>query len=216
MENSDLPRDYIIDVECSPDGSVWFGSSAHQLGGLMHYDGHFELFTPENSILNQNLILGLKVNAAGELFCFSEGTVTECKVFKKDKRNRWQMLDEEMMFYWITAMDITSKSEVVVATDHSLSSCWGCYTNDVAIYRNGSWEILNPDFEMSFFNRMFVDKRDYIWSQSGSNSYSVYDGKKWHHSENGQIPETFIRSVKVDPNNNIWFCTQKGIYILNQ
>jgi len=220
MENSDLPRDYIIDVECSPDGSVWFGSSAHQLGGLMHYDGEFKLFTPENSILNQNLILGLKINSDGELFCFSEGTVTECKVFRRDKRKSWQMLDEEMMFYWIATMDITSKSEVVVATDHSLSSCAGCYTNEVAIYRDKQWEVLNRDFDMNFFNRMFVDKRDYIWSQGSKQgdyqSYFVYDGKEWHRSAKEQIPDVFIKSIKVDENNDIWFCTNEGIFILPQ
>ncbi|NQU53360.1 MAG: hypothetical protein HQ522_12570 [Bacteroidetes bacterium] len=71
-ENSGLLRDLIFDVQTSPDGSVWFSSSAHQLGGLMHYDGDFELFTPDNSIINHNLILGLKINAKGEVFFFQK------------------------------------------------------------------------------------------------------------------------------------------------
>jgi ligand-binding sensor domain-containing protein len=67
---------------------------------------------------------------------------------------------------------------------------------------------------------MFVDKRDYIWVQGSMpgdyQSYFVYDGRKWHRSKKDQLPDAFIYSVKVDPRNNIWFCTNNGIFILNQ
>ena len=219
-ENSGLPRDLIFDVETSPDGSVWFSSSAHQLGGLMHYDGDFELFTPDNSIINHNLILGLKINAKGEVYFFSGGTVTEAKVFKTDGKNKWSKLGGEVVFYWIAALDLTSKSEPVVVTDHSLSSCWSCYENEVVIYREGKWKVFERDFDIDFFNRMFIDKRDYIWVkgsvQGDYSGYFVFDGNEWHRSKEGQISEVFIKSVKVDKQNNIWFCTEEGIFILNQ
>lgn len=220
-ENSGLPRDFVFDVETAPDGSVWFSCSAHDLGGLMRYDGkNFTLFTPDNSPMNQNLVLGLKINAKGEVYFFSEGTVTEAKVFLTDGKNKWSKLGEEVVFYWIAALDLTSKSEPVVATDHSLSSCMGCYTNEVVIFRNGKWKVLEHDFDIDFFNRMFVDKRDYIWvqgtAQGDYSGYFVFDGKEWHRSKKGQIPEVFIKSVKVDENNHIWFCTNEGIFILNQ
>ncbi len=217
-ENSGLPRDLIFDVETSPDGSVWFSSSAHQLGGLMHYDGDFELFTPDNSIINHNLILGLKINTEGEVYFFSEGTITEAKVFKTDGQNKWSKLGGDVIFYWIATLDLTSKSEPVVVTDHSLSSCWGCYENEVAIYQGGKWKVFERNFDIDFFNRMFIDKRDYIWVQGSVQSdysgYFVFDGNEWHRSEEGQIPEGFIKSVKVDNQNNIWFCTTEGIFIL--
>lgn len=219
-ENSGLPRDLILDVETSPDGSVWFSSSAHQLGGLMHYDGQFELFTPENSPINQNLILGVKINAEGEVYFFSEGTVTEAKVFLTDGKNKWSKLGGEVVFYWIAALDLTSKSEPVVVTDHSLSSCMGCYENEVAIYQRGKWNVIEHDFDIHFFNRLFIDKRDYIWVQGSDqgdySGYFVFDGNEWHRSKKGQIPEVYIKSVKVDNQNNIWFCTEEGIFILNQ
>ncbi len=220
-QNAGLPRDLIIAVEAAPDGSVWFSSSAHQLGGLMHFDGKkFELFTPENSILNQNLVIDLKVDKNGNVFLSSEGTVTEAKVFMIDRNQNWKVLGGDVIFYWIAALDVNSKSEVVVATDHSLSSCMGCYENEVSIYQNGEWKKIDADFEMDYFNRMFVDKRDYIWVQGSLKgdyeSYFVFDGKDWHRSEKGQIPDAFIYSVKVDPQNNIWFCTNQGIYILKQ
>jgi len=221
-ENSGLPRDFIGTVEAAPDGSVWFSSSAHDLGGLMHYDGNeFELFTPENSILNQHVISDLKIDRKGNVIFTSEGTVTEAKVFMIDKRRRMTALGDDTEFYWIGALDVNSKSEAIVADDHSLSSCFGCYKDAVSIFRKGKWTKIEADFDLGFFfNRMFVDKRDYIWvqgSMKGENlRYFVFDGDEWHHSPQDMFSGAFIYSVKVDPHNNIWFCTNDGIYILNQ
>jgi len=221
VANAGLPRDLILAVETTPDGSVWFSSSAHRLGGLMHFDGKkFELFTPENSPLNQNLILDLKADKNGNIFLTSAGTVTQAKVFMIDNRKNWKVPGGETEFYWIASIDVNSKSEPVVATDHSLSSCMGCYSNDVVIFRGGKWEKLNKDFELSFFNRMFVDKRDFIWVQGSLdgdyNGYLVFDGKKWHRSKKDQIPDVFIHSVSVDLQNNLWFCSNEGIFVLKQ
>ena len=220
-ENSGLPRDLIIAVEAAPDGSVWFSSSAHKLGGLMHFDGEdFDLFTPENSILNQNLIIDLKIDRLGNVFFTSEGTVTEAKVFMIDQRRRMTALGGDTKFYWIGSLDVNSKSEVIIADDHSLSSCWGCYTDAISVYRNGKWTKIEADFDLGFLNRMFVDKRDYIWVQgsvkSDYHSYFVFDGDEWHRSPKDMFSDAFIHSVKVDPHNNIWFCTNDGIYILSQ
>jgi ligand-binding sensor domain-containing protein len=220
MQNSGLPRDVIIAVEAAPDGTVWFSCSAHMLGGLMHFDGKkFELFTPENSILNQNLVLDLKVDKQGNVFLSAEGTVGQSKIFMIDNRNRWTSLNDNG-FYWIGALDVNSKSEAIVADDHSLSSSRVGHDNAVYIYQNSKWNKLASDFELDFFNRLFVDKRDYIWVQGSKEgdyqSYFVYDGQDWHRSKKSQMPEDFVYSVKVDPYNNIWFCTNEGIYILNQ
>jgi hypothetical protein len=219
-ENSGLPRNLILDVETSPDGSVWFSSSAHQLGGLIQYDGDFKLFTPDNSPINQNLILGLKINAEGEVYFFSEGTVTEAKVFKTDGKTEWTKLGGDVVFYWISAFDLTSMSEPVVVTDHSLSSCGNCYENEVAIYQNGKWNVIERDFEINDFNKMTIDNRDYIWVQGtiqdNYSGYFVFDGDKWHKPEKNKLFDAYIRSVAVDKHNNIWFCTNNGIYILNQ
>lgn len=218
-QNSGLPRDLIIAVEAASDGSVWFSSSAHMLGGLMHFDGmDFELFTPENSILNQNLIIDLKIDRQGNVFFTSEGTVTQAKVFMIDQRRRMIALGGDTKFYWIGSFDVNSKSEAIVADDHSLSSCGGCYTNAVSIFRKGEWNKLEVDFDVHY--RMFVDKRDYIWVQGSKKgdyqSYFVFDGNEWHRSPKGLFNDAFIYSVKVDPHNNIWFCTNDGIFILNQ
>lgn len=220
-QNAELPRDLILAVEAAPDGSVWFSSSAHLLGGLMHFDGQkFELFTPENSIINQNLVFDLKADKKGNIFFTSEGTVTQAKVFRVDNKGNLTALGGDATFYWIASLDVTSKSEAVIATDHSLSSCSNCYTDAVSIYKKGKWNKVEADFTLDYFNRMFVDKRDYIWVQGSINgdyaSFFVFDGNEWHRSAKEQIPEAFIYSIKVDEQNNIWFCTNMGIYIIKQ
>jgi ligand-binding sensor domain-containing protein len=220
-ENSGLPRDYVHEVEVAPNRKVWFSSSAHKLGGLMCYDhGTFSLYTPENSMLNQNIIQNLKVDKDSRVYFVTLGTVGSAAVFRIDNQNNWKQLNEEISFYWISALNLTSDFEPVITTDHSLSSCMGCYENEVCLYQHGKWQIIKSDFEVGFFNRMFVDKRDYIWVQGSKQgdytSYFVYDGQNWHRSAEGQIPEVFIKSVKVDERNNIWFCTDEGIFILRQ
>jgi ligand-binding sensor domain-containing protein len=96
----------------------------------------------------------------------------------------------------------------------------GCYENEVFIYQNCKWQNMETDFEVEFSNRMFVDKRDYIWVQGSKqrdySGYFVYDGQNWHRSAEGQIPEVVIKGVSVDHQNNIWFCSDEGIFILRQ
>jgi hypothetical protein len=137
-----------------------------------------------------------------------------------DNHKNFTALGGDATFYWIGSLDVNSQSEAIVADDHSLSSCMGCYTNAIAIYRKGKWNKLEADFDVDYFNRMFVDKRDFIWVQGSINgdysSYFVFDGREWHRSKKDQFPDVLIYSVKVDPRNNIWFCTNDGIYILNQ
>jgi ligand-binding sensor domain-containing protein len=220
-ENAGLPRDYVNEVEVAPNGKVWFGSCAHNLGGLMCYDnGTFNLYTPENSIMNQHVIQNLKVDRDSRVYFASMGTVGSAAVFRIDNQNNWKQLNEEDGFYWVSAVDLISKIEPVLTTDHSLSSCMGCYENEVFIYQNGKWQIIKSDFEVGFFNRMFVDKRDFIWVQGSRqgdySGYFVYDSQNWHRSAEEQIPEVFIKSVKVDERNNIWFCSDEGIFILRQ
>lgn len=220
VKNSGLPRNTILDVEAAPDGTVWFSSSAHQLGGLMHFDGqHFELYTPENSILNQNLVLGLKVSEQNDLFCFTEGTVGNAKIFHRDNRGNWSAIEDN--FYWIASMDLTSKSEPVVLTDHSLSSCAGCYTDHVAIYKKGEWEIIDIEFLPNLLSQLLVDQRDYIWTQgwmlSGpTRPICVYNGEEWFYSGEGELDGVLVYSLAADPENNIWLCTNQGIFVLNQ
>lgn len=220
-ENAGLPRDYVNEVEVAPNGKIWFSSAAHNLGGLMYYDnGTFSLYTPENSMLNQNVIQNLKVDRESRAYFVSMGTVGNAAVFSIDNQNNWKQLGGDASFYWISALDLTSKDEPVLTTDHSLSSCAGCYENEVFIYKNGKWQKIEGNFDVGFFNRMFVDKRDFIWARGSKegdySSYFVYDGQNWHRSAEGQIPGVFIKAVNVDHQNNIWFCTDEGIFILRQ
>jgi hypothetical protein len=92
----------------------------------------------------------------------------------------------------------------------------------MAFFDGKKWEKLEVDFYFSILPRMIVDKRDYIWvygygNVEGNNpGYFVFDGQNWHRSAKGQIPQVFIKSVQIDERNNIWFCSDEGIFILRQ
>jgi hypothetical protein len=220
-ENAGLPRDYVNEVEVAPNGKVWFSSSAHNLGGLMCYDnGTFSLYTPENSILNQNVIQNLKVDRDSRVYFVTLGTVGSAAVYRIDNQNNWMQLGGDATFYWIMSLDLTTDSKVYITTDHSLSSCLGCYEDEILCFEDGKWRVLEKSFYQGMFNGFFIDKRNYIWIKGGiegsATNYFVFDGKEWHRSAEGQIPEVFIKSVKVDDQNNIWFCTDEGIFVLRQ
>jgi ligand-binding sensor domain-containing protein len=212
----------IQDVSVASDGRVWFGSAAHNLGGLMCYDnGTFSLYTPENSILNQHVIQNLEVDRDSRVYFASMGTVGSAAVFRIDNQNNWKQLGGESSFYWISNLAINSKGEAFVAIDYSLSSYSG-HENYMAFFDGKKWEKLEVDFYFSILPRMIVDKRDYIWvygygNVEGNNpGYFVFDGQNWHRSAKGQIPQVFIKSVQIDERNNIWFCSDEGIFILRQ
>lgn len=221
-ENAGLPRDYVNEVEVTPNGKVWFGSAAHNLGGLMCYDyGTFSLYTPENSILNQHVIQNLKVDKDSRVYFASMGTVGNSAVFRIDNQNNWKQLGEDGGFYWISSLAINSKGQAIVAVDFSLSS-YCCYENYMVFFDGEKWEKFETDFHFSILPRMFIDKRDYVWIygygtvEGDYPGYFVNNGRNWHRSAEGQIPEVFIKSVQVDDHNKIWFCTDEGIFILKQ
>ena len=45
---------------------------------------------------------------------------------------------------------------------------------------------------------------------------TIQDFHDYFYSILDQIPERYYKSVKVDNQNNIWFCTSEGIFILHQ
>ncbi len=220
--NSIIPRNYIHSLGVDSNNKVWFCSAAHDLGGVMSYDGRrFKLFSPENSLLNQHVIQNMKIDNNNNVYFHTQGTVGNTAVFKISNSGKWEQLgDHDASFYWLMSLDVTSDGKVFITTDHSLSSCFGCYTDEILYCESGNWKTLLTPFELGFISLMFLDKRDYVWithhRPNNYFSFYVFDGKEWHRSEEGQIPEFYYNDVKTDSKNNIWFCTRNGIFILKQ
>lgn len=218
MENSIIPRDYIPEVVVTSSGKVWFSSAAHDLGGLMNYDGrNFRLYTPENSIMNQHVIDNLKADGKNNVYFNTMGKVGMAAVFKSDSDGKLSQPGGDASFYWIREMDINSNGEIYLGVNYSLSSYSG-NKNFIGYYDLNEWKALETDFD--YYYRVFVDKRDYVWSMGSEGgdftSFFVFDGEEWHRSIEGSIPDANIHSIKVDNQNKIWFCTNDGIYILAQ
>ena len=217
-ENAGLPRNYVHSLGVASNGKVWFCSAAGDLGGLMSYDGRrFKLFSPENSILNQHVIQNLKIDRDDNVYFNSMGQVGKAIIYKIGSNNNMEKPGGETSLYWISDLDINSKGAIYFMVDYSLSSYSG-NKNFVGYVVGNKWNKLEN--QADFYPKVFIDKRDYIWTMGSIGgdyfSFFVYDGKQWKRSEKDQIPEKYFKSIKVDNQNNIWFCTSEGIFILHQ
>lgn len=219
--SSGLPRDYVSNVEVSPEGVVWFSSCAHQLGGLGIYDGRrFTFLTPENSPLNQNIITDIEISPDGDVYIATDGTVGKTNIYRISNGS-WECLgDEEGTFYWTMSFALDLEENIYLVEDFSLSSTMR--KNQMHVYRSGNWEKLNTDEHQvfTFFSAIKADKRNYCWvttMQEPGPGLLVYDGMQFHESPAGLIPDGLISVIEADRENNIWVGTNSdGIFILNQ
>lgn len=223
VANSGLPRDYIVNVEVGLDGRVWFSSGAHDYGGLVVYDGKkFDLYTPENSILNQHVIGDLAIDHYGSIYAMTLSKVTKSNIYRISG-NYWECLgNQNGTFYWIWVFTVSPLSTIYLLEDFGLSSALAD-TNKLYIYENGEWERLKPDFMTSrifFFTALKADRRSYCWAVSiEGNSYilRVYDGNRWINAPEDLVNHDKITVIETDFDNNIWIGTAgNGVFILKQ
>lgn len=219
--NAGLPRDVVLEVEVASDGTVWFASCAHLLGGLGSYNGgQFRFYTPENSPLNQNIITDIETGSDGSVYIATSGTVGKTNIYRLHD-NSWDCLgNEEGTFYWASSFTLSPKGTIYLVEDFSLSSTMR--QNRVHLYGSGSWQILESGTNPAIapLGAVKADKRNYCWVNSigeDGPGLMVFNGKEWHRSPGGLIPESFVTTIETDEENNIWIGTYSdGVYILNQ
>lgn len=216
--NSDLPRDSIWNVEVGLDGRVWFSSCAHDRGGLVVYDGKkFDLFTPDNSMLNQHVIFDIGIDHNGSLY-----VVTNSKVYRISD-DSWECLsNDNKTFYWIFTFTVGSAGIIYLLEDFSLSSSSG-NSNTLYEFTDNVWKKLSTDFmptRISLFTAIKADRRNYCWLCSiDGNSYvlHVYDGNSWQVPPAGLFLNDMITTIETDSDNKIWIGTaHNGVFILKQ
>jgi ligand-binding sensor domain-containing protein len=220
--NSNLPWDYVRDVKIAPDGKVWFSSSAYNIGGLgVFNDGKLEIFTPENSPLNQNIINEVEIDQNGLVYIATAGTVGRSNIYRISDKS-WDCLgDEKGTFYWVFSLTTGPSGIIYLVEDFSLSSS-SLSKNTLYEFRDNKWEKIEfaDIFRVDFFAHIKADRRNYCWvGGQGDNSaiLHVYNGETWLSSPEGTLPDDYITAIEVDDDNNIWVGTfQNGVFILNQ
>ena len=221
--NSGIPRDYITNVEVGLDGRVWFSSGAHDYGGLVVYDGKkFDLFTPDNSMLNQHVIGDIDIDHNGDIYVMTLSTVNKTNIYRISD-NSWECLgNENGTFYWVTVFTVSPSKIIYLMEDFMLSSTLAD-TNKLYINKDNEWKRLKPDFmnsRLSFFTALKADRRDYCWAADiEGNSYllHVFNGSTWELAPTGLFNGDKISTIETDFDNNIWIGTAKnGVFILKQ
>ncbi len=216
-ESHGLPRNCVSDVAVTPRGAVWFSSSAHKLGGLCCLEnGQVSLFTPENSLLPDNLVKSIAL--CGELvFVVTGGTVDQQKVVQISGGN-WSSLP--VQGYYLMAAQADKKGTLYVIDDVSLSSSMAMNPKIWKFNGTGAVNIL-PLLDRFQYTPagLITDHRNYLWvsgfAGETSKTLMVYDGEKWHEGP-ADFPELVIRSLAVDRSNTLWLGTDNGIYLLKQ
>ena len=217
--NSDLPRDYVSNVEVGLDGRIWFSSGAFDLGGLLVYNGKkFNLFTPENSILNQHVIDDIGIDHNGSIYVVTSGKVGKTSVYRITD-DSWEFLGK---FYWVSVFTVGPAGIIYLLVDYSLSSS-SLYSNTIYEFKNNTWNKLEADFmssRITLFTAIKADRRNYCWAASiEENSYvlHVYNGISWEEFPEGLFLGDKITTIETDMDNNVWVGTsQNGIFILKQ
>ncbi|MDB4584565.1 hypothetical protein N9164_15545 [Draconibacterium sp.] len=219
VENSDLPRNVVRQVECDGAGNVWFNTSAHMISGLVKYDGRgFVEYTPQNSDLPENLIHNFSIQN-NTVYILSRGVETG-KVGLKFRNNSWEKLFESGGC-GPTDMDIDSDGNMYYIEDSREYCGGGLFPDNVVFSFQNSQKIILREYEDLVDSPYLLktDKRDYVWvakfASMQPKHISVFDGNKWHACPN-QFPDDFINCIEVDEDNNIWLGTTNGIYVLNQ
>jgi hypothetical protein len=168
QSSNNLPRDLVSDLVCDCNGTVWFSSSAHLLGGLGRYlnDG-FKFYAPGNSSLPDNLIKSIA--CVGErIFVATGGTVTQQKVVEIDG-NKWKLLP--VAGYYLMDMDVDREGRVYVIDDVGLSSSSNS-TNKIYLFDNDNYRNILTDG--SWPHCLKTDLRNYLWvSKSGPENSDI-------------------------------------------
>ena len=136
----------MTNVEVGLDGRVWFSSGAHDYGGLVVYDGKkFDLFTPDNSKLNQHVIDDIGIDHNGNIYVMTLSTVNKTNIYRISDKS-WECLgNENGTFYWVTVFTVSPSSIIYLMEDFMLSSTLAD-TNKLYINKNNEWKRLRPDF----------------------------------------------------------------------
>jgi len=220
VENSDLPRNLIRNVNVDNDGNIWFNASAHQVGGLVKYNGkHFTEYNPENSDLPENLIHKICIRE-NEIFVLSRGAETG-KVGLKFKNNTWYGLFESGGC-GITDMDIDSDGNIYYIEDSREYCGGGLLPDDVVFVFKDDEKTMLREYQNLMHIHYYLlktDKRNYLWNAKFGvqdlKRLSVFDGENWYQPPDN-FPDDFINCIEVDSDNNIWLGTNNGIYVINQ
>jgi ligand-binding sensor domain-containing protein len=201
-KNSNIPSDFLTDIEIDNDGVIWIGSV--DAGLLKFQNGIWINYTTENSPLPSNMVHCLKLDLSGKLWI---GTNDGLASFNRGFWNIYQTSNSPLPSNRINCLD-TDNSNLWMGTDFGL----------VRLNRN-NWTVYNTEISnipQNWVTSIDIDSGGNLWigtSRRGIARLIVSTLKeggielwKTYNTDNEPVlPSNSISSVGIESNGHRWF-----------
>jgi hypothetical protein len=207
FDSANSPTKWTTGVYADKFGNVWFSG----FQGLIKFDGKvWSVMDTSNSILPSNRIMGVFVDSKKRLWI---GT---------DKGN--VRIDGTSIENFKTTDNPLKTSTLSKGYEDKNGNIWfSLYekfpqTNGFAKYSlNGDWSIINTTNSKIPRNDVLDfainEKTNTIWFSINRVGITEFDGKNWatFTPDNSKVPSTYIQSIAIDKDGNIWCATFAGL-----
>jgi ligand-binding sensor domain-containing protein len=228
-ENSPMQVPFVRNIGIDKENTIWFSCGNVLEGGLMTFDGkNWELYTPENSILpcraiDKILIDENNVKWVGTTQYQGTGGLVRIKGKTWDLYNKSNSI---MPYNSVESLASDGFGNIWIGHRASFFLTDSLEGALIKVNENGLvWSKHNPSNSGESSNRvreLAGDRNGYIWVATGVDhsfdyNISVYNGNKWlvlSSIDTINFKRLCIFDIEVDHNNNIWFATGKGLYLL--
>lgn len=216
-KNSPLPEDFVHSIHIDSQNHLWFSSSRHQTGGLVKFDStdQWEIFTPENSKIQGNLISDIAISGNDVWVGFNDYVNNVC--LAKLTNNKITVYTEKQLGftpYNLGNLCIDSKHRLYVVNSFLLSSAINSDGPHLFAIDGEFTRMITCPYGNIF--TMSIDSKDNVWCvPQSSGSILIYKQTEWVAIDIFPENDHTIFCIKEAPDGKIWLGTENGIYIVN-
>jgi ligand-binding sensor domain-containing protein len=209
-QNSVLPWDMTRAISIDTNNVVWLGTD----NGIVKIENNkFSVLTPKNSALrarkNETTIMNSDVDIYNNKW-FADNAEN---VYKFDG-TKWTVFDStNSPIKWTTGVYADKMGNAWFALYEKFPQTKGFAKYSPA----GEWTVINTENSKMPRNDVLDfainEKTNTIWFSINRAGVSQFDGKNWatFSPDNSKVPSTYIQSIAVDKDGNVWCATFAGL-----
>ncbi len=207
FDSTNSPIKWTTGVYADKLGNVWFSS----FDGLIKYDGKsWNVLDTSNSALPSNRIMGVFLDSKKRMWIGTDkGNI---RIDGKDIEN-FKSTDNPLKTSTLTKGYEDKDGNIWFALYEKFPQSKG-----FAKYSsNGEWTVISSSNSKMPRNDVldFVinEKTNTVWFSINRVGITQFDGKNWatFTPDNSEVPSTYIQSLAIDKNGNVWCATFAGL-----